>query len=241
MQLQQLDRARNPYAAAAHEEVVLNFDVQGRHLVSFDETSVNNRTALKRRGWSKKGLRAESKGVVTTPGVHRSVLAALTLSGGFNTAHALIVEGPCGHEVVTRWVKEAVRRGLVGRFPEDDNSAFLMDNWAGHNLDEIRQEVESVGGLLLCNAPKFWEYQPCEPGFNVFKAALRRGGQEAYLADPYAAIGAALDCVTPAIAAGLIRGCKIYPMPAVGAAASAAGMLGAVEQEELAVEQAVGG
>jgi hypothetical protein len=191
--------------------------------VSADETATNDLTALTRYGWSREGIRAKNVGVRTAQGTHRTIIVPLTVRGGANRAYCCIVEGPVGKEVFLRWIGDLVAASFFGRFPEEENSVLLIDNWSGHDIVALRALLATVGAEVLVNAPKRWENQPVEPAMHVYKSALRRGGQLAYLQDPHAAIGAALDCVTPEIARALFRGAKIFPDAAAAAAGGAGG------------------
>ncbi len=208
---------------------VANLNITDAHIVGVDETGLNDLSSLPVMGYSRYGVPAEHHDVQTTPGSHVTVIAPITKSGGANTEHCLIVYGSVGKEVFYRWVEHLVRADFFGRFPDEANSVLLIDNWSGHEITPLRDLLATVGAVVLCNAPKYFEFQPAEGAFHVFKASLRRNGQAAFLANPILAISQALMAVTPAVAAGLIRGCRIYPSADASAAEGA-------EEAELAAD-----
>ena len=82
----------------------------------------------------------------------------------------------------------------------------VLDNLSAHKGDAIRALVEAAGCALLFLPPYSPDFAPIEQAFGKLKAALRRAGARTRAALEVA-IGAALDTITAADAAGWFRFC----------------------------------
>jgi transposase len=169
-------------------------------LVFLDETSTH--TALTRpRARAPRGERAVGR-LPRNRGPNVTLLAALGPAG---IGEAAVVEGAVDGAAFAAYLEQflvpSLRPGQV----------VVLDNLSVHRGARARALVEGAGCRLLFLPAYSPDFNPIEPAFAKVKQLLRRAGARSFDA-LVAAIGAALDAVTPADARAFFAHCG-YPLP----------------------------
>ena len=133
-----------------------------------------------------------------------TLVAALTLGG---VRDSMAVEGAMDREAFVAWLEQGLGPKLA------PGQVVVMDNLSVHKGERVRAVIEGCGCRLLFLPPYSPDMTPIEGMFSKVKQALRRAGKRTQ-AELEAAIGAALDTVTAADAAGWFAAAG-YP-PATG-------------------------
>ena len=138
-----------------------------------------------------------------------TLVAALTLDG---VCDSMTVEGAMDREAfVAGCPLGSMEQGLGPKLVA--GHVVVMDNLSMHKGERVRAVIEGCGCRLLFLPPYSPDMTPIEGMFSKVKQALRRAGKRTQ-AELEAAIGAALDTVTAADAAGWFAAAG-YP-PATG-------------------------
>jgi transposase len=116
-----------------------------------------------------------------------TTLAALTTAG---VAAAMTIAGAADTPVVEAFVRECVVPQLR------PGQILVLDNVATHKSGALRRLVEGAGCRLRFLPPYSPDLSPIEEAFAKFKALLRRA-EARTVAALEAAIGEALDAITP--------------------------------------------
>jgi transposase len=135
-------------------------------------------------------------------GPNVTLFAALTPAG---IGPAMVMEGAADGESVALYVRELLAPGLR------PGQVVVMDNLSAHKGAAIRELIEAAGGRVLFLPAYSPDFNPIEPAFAKVKAHLRGAAARTFDA-LVAAIGEALDAVTPADARGCFAHCG-YPLP----------------------------
>ncbi len=169
-------------------------------LVFVDESGTN--TAMTpRSGRAPRGERAVGR-APRNHGPNVFLLAALPPDG---MGPALVVKGATDRSAFTAYMRGALVPSLR------PGQTVLLDNLRVHKSEEIRTLVEEAGCHLCFLPPDSPDVALIEPAFAQVKQALRRA--EARSCETLvAAIGQALDAVSPADARGFFAHCG-YPLP----------------------------
>ena len=169
-------------------------------LVLVDECGTH--TAMTpRSGRAPRGERAVGR-APRNHGPNISLLAALTPDG---MGPALVVEGATDRSAFTAYMRGALVPSLR------PGQTVVLDNLSVHKSEEIRTLVEEAGCHLRFLPPYSPDFAPIEPAFAKVKQALRRVEARSF-ETLVAAIGQALDAVSPADARGFFAHCG-YPLP----------------------------
>lgn len=169
--------------------------------VFVDESGTH--TSLTRlRARSPRGERAV--GVVPrNHGPNVTLLAALTPEG---IGPALAMEGAADGEVFGRYVREMLTPSLR------PGQVVILDQLNVHKGAAIRAAIEAAGCRLLLLPSYSPDFNPIEQAFAKIKADLRRAEARTF-DDLVAAIGAAIDAVTPVDARGCFAHCGYHLPP----------------------------
>lgn len=131
-------------------------------------------------------------------GPNVTLFAALTAQG---IGAALVVPGAADRRAfeayVARTLVPTLRPGQV----------VVLDNLNVHRGERVRRLIEAAGCRLLFLPAYSPDFNPIEPAFAKVKQHLRRAQARAFDA-LVAAIGAALDAVTPQDAHGFFAHCR---------------------------------
>jgi transposase len=157
--------------AAAHEMIAYESRLSSwyrypEQLIFIDETSKDNRDTMRRYGWSKKGLQANSK-IPFSRGKRVSVLAALDVSGfiSWETTEGTF-NRQAFHEAFCKIVLP-----LLNPWPFP-RSIVILDNAKIHVYPELIQVVENQGALLIYLPPYSPQINPIEFQFGLLKKYL---------------------------------------------------------------------
>jgi transposase len=130
-------------------------------------------------------------------GPNVTLFAALTPRG---IGPAMVMEGAADGEAFARYVRELLVPSLR------PGQVVVLDNLSVHKGAAIRALVEEAGCRLLFLPPYSPDFSPIEHAFAKVKAHLRRAAARTFDA-LVAAIGAAIDAVTPEDARGCFAHC----------------------------------
>ncbi|KAE8222658.1 hypothetical protein CF319_g4182 [Tilletia indica] len=168
-------------------------------LVFADESSFNNRTALRPRGWAPLGEHAIERQLFLR-GERFSLLPALSMDGLFAPWVTL---GSVNGEQFLAWVKNHLMP-YMNRYP-GPRSVLILDNCRTHKKVELRQLLESHGHILIFLPRYSPGYNPIELAFASIKRKLKREREPP--TTEAAIIRAAQEAVTPEQAQAFFRGC----------------------------------
>lgn len=119
---------------------------------------------------------------------HRSWLATLTPTG---IGESVVVPGAVDRQVFDLFVERVLVPSLR------PGQIVLLDNLKVHESAAARRRIEAAGCHLVFLPTYSPDFNPIEQAFAKIKQALRRAGARSWEAI-VAAIGAALETVTPA-------------------------------------------
>lgn len=178
-------------------------DVAARDPATFvfvDETGTHT-SMTRRRARAPRGERALGS-VPRNHGPNITLFAALTPQG---MGPALAMPGGADGVAFGRYVRELLVPSL------HPGQVVILDQLNVHKGAAIRAAIEDAGCRLLLLPSYSPDYNPIEQAFAKLKTHLRTAAARTF-DDLVAAIGAALDAVTPADARGFFAGCG-YPVP----------------------------
>lgn len=185
-----VQRKRREFREAAAE-------LDPRHLVFVDESGVN--TAMTRTyGRSPAGERVRG----TAPGRWRSITLICGLRSSGATA-PMVFEGATDQAAFETYVKQVLAPRL---YPGD---VVVWDNLKPHESSAAQAAVERVGARTMPLPPWSPDLNPIEEMFSKVKGAMRSAAARTTEA-VYAAIGSALQDVTPEDAAGWFQSRAAY-------------------------------
>lgn len=166
-----------------------------KRVVAYDESSAKtNMTRLRGRTFDGQRL------VEATPAGHwqtTSMLSSLRLDG---TTAAMSLEGPVDRDAFDAYVEQILLPTLK---PGD---IFLLDNLNVHKSPKAKALIEGAGAQVLFLPPYSPDLNPIEGMWSKAKAILRKIKARTR-EDLNAAIGTALQSITPDDAAGWFKHC----------------------------------
>ncbi|QRV88413.1 Tc1-mariner class transposase [Ceratobasidium sp. AG-Ba] len=171
--------------------------------IFLDETSKDNKTIQRPRGWSARGADCD---VSTTfvRGTRLTLLAGLNVDG---IVGCEVYDGSVTGDRFLQFLRDFIMP-ITNPYP-GPNSVIVLDNCRIHHIEPVRYlvEVECLCKLLYL-PPYSPDLNPIEEAFSSIKAYLRRhsGDPLTYLA-PTASLQAACLSVTPEKSAGWFRHC----------------------------------
>lgn len=132
-----------------------------------------------------------------------TMLAAMR-AGGVVRRASLLGEGAMDGAMFLQWVRSclapSLRRGDV----------VVMDNLNCHKVAGVEEAIEAAGASVWYLPPYSPDLNPIEKLWSKVKAWLRRA-QAATAEELEAAVGAALDAVTPVECVNYLRSCGYHP------------------------------
>ena len=128
-----------------------------------------------------------------------TMLAAIRTSGVVKDA-SLVGPGAMNGELFLEWVRTRLCPTLS---PGD---VVVMDNLGSHKVAGVEDAVEAAGAAVWYLPPYSPDLNPIEKAWSKVKASLRRAGARSEQG-LYAAVGAALDGVTPENCMAFMRSC----------------------------------
>ena len=132
-----------------------------------------------------------------------TMLAAMR-AGGVVRRASLLGEGAMDGAMFLQWVRSclapSLRRGDV----------VVMDNLNCHKVAGVEEAIEAAGASVWYLPPYSPDLNPIEKLWSKVKAWLRRA-QAATVEELEAAVGAALDAITPAECVNYLRSCGYHP------------------------------
>ncbi len=175
--------------------------ISAERLVFIDESGFHTRmTPL--YACAPRGQRAY--GYVPRNHTHNTTLvAALSLAG---IGDAMAIEGAMDGLGFVAWLEQGLGPTLV------PGQVVVMDNLNVHKGHRVRAVIEAYGCTLLFLPAYSPDLTPIEGMFSKVKTAVRRAGKREQ-GGLEAAIGTALDTVTPQNAAGWFTHCGYEPGP----------------------------
>lgn len=168
-----------------------------RQLVCLDESGFH--TSMTRRYARASKRQRAICSVPRNHGKNLTLLCALSVSG---PQAALVIEGSVNATTFEGYVAQVVCPTLR------PGQVVLLDNLASHKRASIRTLIEAMGCTLLYLPPYSPDFNPIEHLFSKVKALLR-GWAEREQQGVIAALGRALQLVTP----GDIRGWIKHALP----------------------------
>ena len=164
-------------------------------LVFVDESGTHT-SLTRRRARAPRDERAVGR-LPRNHGPNVTLFAALTPAG---MGPAMVIEGAADRPACETYLRELLAPGLR------PGQVVVMDNLSAHKGEEIRALIEAAGCRLLFLPAYSPDFSPIEQAFAKLKARLRGAGARSHDA-LIAAIGEALDAVTPADARGFFAHC----------------------------------
>jgi transposase len=188
---------RDEDARTAWKQAIAAIPVE--RLVFIDESGFHTRmTPL--YACAPRGHRAY--GYVPRNHTHNTTLvAALSLAGVGDT---MVIEGAMDGSAFVAWLEQGLGPTLM------PGQVVVMDNLNVHKGHRVRAVIEACGCALLYLPAYSPDMTPIEGMFSKVKTAVRRAGRREQ-AGLEAAIGTALDTVTPRDAAGWFTHCGYEP------------------------------
>ena len=169
--------------------------------MSVDESGAH--TSLTRlRARAPRGERA----VGVAPRNHGPNVTLFAALGPDGIGPALAMQGAADGEAFGRYVRELLAPSLR------PGQAVILDQLSVHKGAAVRAAVEAAGCRLLLLPPYSPDFTPIEQAFAKVEADLRRAEARTF-DDLVAAIGAAIDAVTPADARGCFAHCGYHLPP----------------------------
>ena len=140
---------------------------QADQLCFVDESACNERTGVRKRGWSPMGSECSTLKFLNKQ-ERWSVLPALTVNGYL--PEPLIIQGSVDQEVFRWWLINCVIPHL------QPDSIIIMDNAAiHHNLGPEINQILAIRGLKIEYLPPYSpDFNPIETTFATLKAWVRR-------------------------------------------------------------------
>jgi transposase len=130
-----------------------------------------------------------------------TLMAALSLAGVGDT---MVIEGTMDGPAFIAWLEQGLGPTLA------PGQVVVMDNLNMHKGHRVREVIEACNGTLLSLPAYSPDLTPIEGMFSKGKTAVRRAGRREQ-AGLEAAIGTALNTVTPHDAAGWFTHCGYQP------------------------------
>jgi transposase len=168
--------------------------------VFVDETGTN-RALTPRYARAPRGERAHGRAPAQR-GENLTLIAALGLAG---IEAAMTVGGAADGAVCEAFVREVLGPRLA------PGQIVIWDNVRPHQGERLRDLIAAAGCEVLFLPPYSPDFNPIEEAFSKVKTALRRAAARTTEALE-TAIGAALDAITPADAAGWFGHCGYHPL-----------------------------
>lgn len=162
---------RDAVVRVAFLENFANFTA--KQLVYVDETYASDKVALRKFGWSPKGLpcRVEEHLYYSD---RYSILPAYTVDGYL--PNALIKQGSVTAHDFLLWLQSSVLPHCK-RFP-GRRSVLVVDNCATHNREDVRALCRPLTVLVCFLPPYSPDLNPIEPSFRLLKQWIRRHWQQ---------------------------------------------------------------
>jgi transposase len=186
----------------AHARSELNPD----HMVFIDEVGFNNRTFVRRYGWSPSNMRATARQPFIR-GQNYSVIVAMNNSIGI--VAYMIIKGSVNKELFRKFLQERLGPCIQ---PGGANSIVIIDNAKIHHDPSFDSILQSFGGRFHYLPPYSPDFNPIEKLFAVIKTRAKRD-YEFPKDDPamiVATITVLLQSVTAEVCRNIIRSSPYY-------------------------------
>ena len=142
--------------------------------VFLDETGIDRRNALRRRGYSWRGKPAISHKLLVR-GEHVSTIACISMKGVLECTTATnSVDGDTSYAFIHSKLLPLLML-FNGKNP---HSVVIMDNASIHHVDGIMDLIAGVGALLIFLPPYSPDYNPIEEAFSKVKTLIKAYEEE---------------------------------------------------------------
>lgn len=177
-----------------------------RVYVWFDESAANQKTPMRRYGYSPVGKRTRSK-CIFVKGVRYTLILAMAATGVLTWR---IQKGGAKGPDVHDFVRDLLP--YLNPYPEP-RSVVVADNCGTHKDPEIIALVENIGARW-CNLPPYCPWlNPVEKAFRCVKSWLRRNQDLVGQLDPYVALDTACKSISSGKAMSWMEECsELYMM-----------------------------
>lgn len=138
-------------------------------LVFLDESGCDRRDALRRYGYSLRGLPAKTLSMFPR-GKHFSAIAAMCTEG---VLACKIVEGGVNARTLETFLSMELSPWLLPFNGINPRSVVVMDNASIHHVDEVIQFLEDLGVLVYFVPPYSPDFNPIEELFSKVKYVMR--------------------------------------------------------------------
>ncbi len=138
-------------------------------LVFLDETGSDRNTAMRKFGYSLRGLRCCCTKLLAR-GKRVSAIAALSSVGILDVQ---FLKGSVNGEIYADFIELSVLPHLLPFDGVNPNSIVVMDNASIHYNERVRRLISSVGALLVFLPPYSPDLNPIEESFSAVKSFLR--------------------------------------------------------------------
>jgi transposase len=136
-------------------------------LVFIDETGVDRRIGVYRKGWAFRGKRLRQVKRFYR-GQRFQILSAYTQD---SVIHFRVYKGSIDTEIFENFVEKLL--SYCGRWPAP-KSVLIMDNASFYRSDKIQQICDDAGVLLLYLPPYSPDFNPIEEMFGELKTYIRQ-------------------------------------------------------------------
>ena len=139
-------------------------------LVWLDETGCDNRNALRKKGYSVRGMPLRDHQLLIR-GVRYSAIPVMSLDGIHNV---YILEGTTNGEKISEFVQKCLLPCLNPFNGINSQTVVVMDNASIHHIDEVEDLIENQADARLCFLPPYsLDLMPAEDVFSKVKTLLK--------------------------------------------------------------------
>jgi len=138
-------------------------------LVFLDETGADCRNAMRKYGYSLRGMPLVSHQLLVR-GERVSALAIISVNGLLDVK---VVRGTTNGDTFYDFIQENLLPHLMPFNGENPHSVVIMDNCSIHHIDEIVSMIQDVGAIVHFLPPYSPDFMPIELAFSKVKTTLK--------------------------------------------------------------------
>ena len=138
-------------------------------LVFLDETGADCRNAMRKYGYSMRGMPLVSHQLLVR-GERVSALAIISVNGLLDVK---VVRGTTNGDTFYDFIQENLLPHLMPFNGENPHSVVIMDNCSIHHINEIVPMIQDVGAIVHFLPPYSPDFMPIELAFSKVKTTLK--------------------------------------------------------------------
>ena len=173
--------------------------------VFLDETGADRQNALRRCGYSLRGIPPKQNTLLVRERV--SGLAFMSVNGLLDVS---IVKGITDGDTFYDFVQKRLLPQLLPFDGVNPHSVVVMDNCSIHHIQEIVSMIEGVGAILQFLPPYSPDFNPIEEAFSKVKSEIKHLERTMDTSDIEIITLAAFASVTQEDCQGWVSHCNIY-------------------------------